>query len=250
MARQVFGVNPVLEALRAHPDEVERLLVADGAKPHALGEILSRARKASVRVENVPRDRLDRLAAGGVHQGLLAEVADFQYAELEDLLAPRPDGQAPLLLVLDGIQDPHNLGALIRSAHALGAHGVVVPQDRASGVTAVAAKASAGAVEHTKVAQVVNLARAVEQIKEAGIWTAAAVVDGDQLPWQLDLAGPSALVVGAEGKGVRPLVAKTCDHRVRIPMAGSLGSLNASAAGAVLLYEALRQRQRPDKPGK
>ncbi|MBS2027062.1 MAG: 23S rRNA (guanosine(2251)-2'-O)-methyltransferase RlmB [Deltaproteobacteria bacterium] len=241
MPRIIFGVNPVLEALRAHPDQVERILVAEGAKPHAIGEIHSRAGKARVRVETVPRNRLDAAAEGGVHQGVVAEVAEFKYVDLEDLLEGTSD-EPPLIVLLDGIQDPHNLGALIRSAHAFGADGVVIPQDRASGVTAVAAKASAGAVEHCKVARVVNLSRAVEQLKEANIWTAAAVVDGDKLPWELDLAGPSAIVIGAEGTGVRPLVAKTCDFRVRIPMAGSLGSLNASAAGATLLYEAMRQR--------
>lgn len=240
MSRIVFGVNPVLEALRAHPDQIERLLLADGAKPHALGEIMARAKKAGVRVDTVPRERLNTAAEGGVHQGVVAEVADFQYADLEDLL--EPENGTPLLVVLDGIQDPHNLGALIRSAYAFGANGVVIPQDRASGVTAVAAKASAGAIEHCPVARVVNLARAIEQIKEANIWTAAAVLDGDKLPWQLDLKGPSAIVIGAEGTGVRPLVAKTCDFRVKIPMLGQLGSLNASAAGAALLYEAVRQR--------
>jgi 23S rRNA (guanosine2251-2'-O)-methyltransferase len=244
MARTVFGVNPVLEVLRARPEEVERLLLADGAKPHALGEILSRAKKAHVRVEHVPRERLDRASEGGVHQGVIAEVAEFRYADdVETLLEAVPEGEAPLLLLLDGIQDPHNLGALIRSAHALGAHGVVIPQDRASGVTAVAAKASAGAVEHTRIARVVNLTRAVEQLKEAQLWIAAAVVGGDKLPWQLDLKGPSALVIGAEGSGVRPGVAKACDFRVTIPMASGVGSLNASAAGATLLYEALRQRK-------
>jgi len=246
VSRTVFGVNPVLEALRAHPEQVERVVFAEGAKPHALGEIRSRAQKAHVRVDQVPRARLDAQSEGGVHQGVLAEVADFAYAELEDLLEPR-EGPPPLLVLLDGIQDPHNLGALIRSAHAFGARGVVIPADRAVGVTAVAAKASAGAVEHCQVARVVNLARAVESLKEAGIWTAAAVVDGDTLPWQLDLAGPSALVLGAEGKGVRPLVARTCDFRVRIPMAGALGSLNASAAGAALLYEAHRQRTQSNR---
>jgi len=240
MSRLVFGVNPVLEALRAHPEKFERIVLAHGARPHAIGEIESRARKAKIRIETAARERLDAASEGGVHQGVLAELAEFEYAELEDLLEPAD--APPLLVLLDGIQDPHNLGALIRSAHAFGASGVVIPQDRAVGVTAVASKASAGATEHCRIARVVNLARAVEQLKSANIWTAAAVVDGDKLPWELDLAGPSALVIGAEGAGVRPLVAKTCDFRVRIPMAGALGSLNASAAGAVLLYEAMRQR--------
>jgi 23S rRNA (guanosine2251-2'-O)-methyltransferase len=242
MARRIFGVNPVLEALRAHPDNVERIILAEGAKQQALNEIILRASKARIRIEHVAREKLNTLAEGGVHQGVVADVADFKYTDLEDLLAERKDGDKQLLVMLDGIQDPHNLGALIRSAYAMGANGVVIPQDRAVGVTAVAAKASAGAVEHMPVARVVNMARAVDAAKEAGLWTAAAVIDGDKNPWDLDLVGASAIVIGSEGTGVRPGVVKACDFKVRIPMLGQLGSLNASAAGATLLYEAMRQR--------
>ena len=176
-----------------------------------------------------------------MHQGVGAELAEFQYAELEDLLAaPGP----AFLLVLDGVTDPQNLGALVRSAHALGAGGVVLPKDRAAGVTPAVFKAAAGALEHCPVARVTNLARAVEQMKEAGVWTVALAADGDKDLESLDLSGPIALVLGSEGSGVRPLVRKTCDHVARIGMAGNVGSLNVSAAGAIALHEVARKRKK------
>jgi 23S rRNA (guanosine2251-2'-O)-methyltransferase len=177
------------------------------------------------------------------HQGIVAVVADYRYREVEDILAAaRLAGKPPLLVLLDGVEDPHNLGAVVRSAHALGAHGVVIPRDRAASVTPSAAKASAGAVEHLPIVQVTNLVRAIEDLKEAGIWTVAAVPDGDQDLASVDLRGPIALVIGGEGQGVRPLVRKSCDHAARIPMEGRVGSLNASAAAAIAIYEAMRQR--------
>ena len=242
--RFVFGVNPVLEALRAHPDEVERLWVADGqvAKGPA-AEILSRAQKAKVRVDRASRERLASMAEGGVHQGVVAELKGFEYVELEDLLeAAEQSGRPALVCVLDGIQDPHNLGAILRSAYALGAHGVVLPKDRAAAITGAVAKASAGAVEHVKVARVVNLSRALETLKEAGLWIAAADPEGDRTIWDAPLDGPLAIVVGAEGKGVREGVLGHCDFRLQIPMAGRLGSLNASVSAGLLLYEVARQR--------
>ena len=170
---------------------------------------------------------------------LCAELAEFRYAELEDLLGkPRA-----LLLVLDGVTDPQNLGALVRSAHALGAQGVVLPKDRAAGIGPTAFKAAAGALEHCPVARVTNLSRALEQLKQAGIWTVALAGDGEKDLREIDLRVPVALVLGSEGSGVRPLVRKTCDHVARIPMAGRIGSLNVSAAGAIALYEAARQRR-------
>jgi 23S rRNA (guanosine2251-2'-O)-methyltransferase len=242
--RYVYGVNPVLEALRARADKVERLYLAEGQlAARAAAEILSRAREAGVRVERVPRERLASLAEGGVHQGVVAELRGFDYAELGDVLAAaEASGRPPLLVVLDGIQDPHNLGAIIRSAHALGAHGVVIPRDRAVPVTGAVAKASAGAVEHCPVARVVNLSRALEELKEAGMWVAAADPHSDQPLWGARLDGPLAVVVGAEGAGVREGVLKHCDLRLRIPMLGQVGSLNASVSAAILLYEAARQR--------
>jgi 23S rRNA (guanosine2251-2'-O)-methyltransferase len=174
----------------------------------------------------------------------VAVVADYRYREVEEILAAAAASKRPpLVVLLDGVEDPHNLGAIVRSAHALGAHGVVVPRDRAAGVTPSAAKASAGAVEHVPVARVTNLVRTLEELKEAGIWAVALVPDGDQDLAQVDMKGPTALVIGGEGQGIRPLVRKCCDHVARIPMVGRVGSLNASAAAAITLYEAARQRR-------
>ncbi len=242
--RYVFGVNPVTEALRARPEEIEHLFVAEGhlAESHA-AELFSRARDAGVRVHQVARERLAALAEGGVHQGVVAEVREYRYAEVADLLGiAEAAGQPALIVVLDGIQDPQNLGAIIRSAHALGAHGVVVPKDRAAGITGAVAKASAGAIEHCRVARVVNLSRALEELKEAGLWVAAADPKSAEPLWGARLDGPLAVVVGAEGEGVRRGVLEHCDLRLAIPMAGQVASLNASVSAAVLLYEAARQR--------
>ena len=232
MTRFVYGVNPVLEALRAHPQDVVRVMVERGKAE----KVLKAAQEAGVRVDEVGHDELHRRSRAGVHQGVGAELAEFRYAELEDLLG------STFLLVLDGVTDPQNLGALVRSAHALGAGGVVVPKDRAAGMTPAASKAAAGALEHCKVARVTNLVRALEQMKEAGLWTIALAADGEKDLGQIDLKAPTALVLGSEGQGVRPLVRKTCDHIARIPMLGRVGSLNVAAAGAIALYEVARQR--------
>jgi len=200
-------------------------------------------------VREAPREKLDRLAGTDRHQGVVAVVADYRYRELGELLeGARAAGAPPLVVVLDGIEDPQNLGAIIRSAHALGAHGVVIPKDRAAGITPAAAKASAGAVEHCPVARVTNLAQALERLKEAGVWTVATDASADEPISAVDLTVPTALVIGSEGAGVRPLVRRTCDRVARIPMQGKVGSLNASASAAIALYEVLRQRTAAKKP--
>ncbi len=240
LPRFVYGINPVLEALRAHPRDVLRVLIERGkdGKPSSGGDrIAQAAEQAGVRVEHAPFNEIQRRSAGGVHQGVGAELAEYGYVELADVIKP-----GAFLLVLDGVTDPQNLGALVRSAHALGAHGVVLPRDRAVGVTPAASKAAAGALEHCAVARVTNLTRALEQLKEAGVWTVALAADGAQELGEIDLTSPIAIVMGSEGAGVRPLVKKTCDHVARIPMAGKVGSLNVSAAGAIALYEVARQR--------
>jgi 23S rRNA (guanosine2251-2'-O)-methyltransferase len=248
--RLVYGVRPVLEALRARARDVNLILAAAGETQRGVREVIAAAGAAGVGVETKPRTVLDELAVGGSHQGVVAVVGEYPYADPEDLLAVARDrGEAPLLVVLDGVQDPQNLGALVRSAHVLGAHGLVVPQDRAAPVTPAAVKASAGATEHLRVARVVNLARALEGLKAAGLWVAGGVAEGGSAPWELDFTEPTALVVGAEGKGIRPLVLKHCDFQVRIPMVGQVASLNVAAAGAVLLYEAARQRLEARRAG-
>jgi 23S rRNA (guanosine2251-2'-O)-methyltransferase len=241
MARVVYGIHPVKEALKT--GRVQALFVLEGDSGPALREVHEAALKANV--QPIPRTRgaLDLLARNGVHQGVLALTGEYPYVEVYDLLeAAKRSGKPPLFLVLDSVQDPQNLGGLVRSAHVLGAHGLIIPRDRAVGVTATVVKAAAGATEHTPIAMVTNLARALEELKAASVWVAGAVAQGGEPPWKVDLKGPIALVLGAEGKGIRPLVLRGCDLLIQIPMAGRVASLNVGAAGACLLYEAVRQR--------
>jgi 23S rRNA (guanosine2251-2'-O)-methyltransferase len=242
--RIVYGLNPVRELLRAASAEASELWLAEGGTRGAAFADLERlGRKAGAKIRTAPRPKLDRLAGTDRHQGVVAVVADFRYADPEELLARAADsGRPPLLVVLDGVEDPHNLGAVIRSAHALGAHGVIIPKDRAVGVTPAVAKASAGAVERCPVARVTNVAQAIEGLKEAGVWSVALAADGDRPLRDTDLKGPIALVLGSEGEGLRPLVRRTCDLAACIPMTGDLDSLSVSASAAVALYEAARQR--------
>ena len=247
MSRFLYGLNPVLEALKAHPRDVVRVLLErgrDGRLTDAGERAVEAAATAGVRVEDAPRGELSRRSRSGVHQGVGAELAEFRYAELPDLLeAAGARGEPPFLLLLDGVTDPQNAGALARSAHALGAHGLVVPKDRAAGIGPAAFKAAAGALEHCPLARVTNLSRALEELKDAQVWSVALAPDGDRELSGIDLTSGVALVLGSEGKGIRPLVRKTCDHVARIPMAGSVGSLNVGAAGAIALYEVARQRR-------
>jgi 23S rRNA (guanosine2251-2'-O)-methyltransferase len=229
----VYGVRPVLEVLRTGRREVFEVLDATGND-----EIRRLALESGVRVSRTPRPEIDALARGGTHQGLAARCGPYPYVGLAGVLA-RP---APLLLaVLDGVTDPRNLGAVLRVADGAGASGVVIPKDRAAGVTAVAAKASAGASEHVRVTRETNLRRAIDLIKEAGVWIYAAG-EGGEVYTALDLSGPVALVFGSEGRGVRRLVREGCDGVASIPMLGRVESLNVSVAAAVMLYEARRQR--------
>ncbi|HSD18410.1 MAG TPA: 23S rRNA (guanosine(2251)-2'-O)-methyltransferase RlmB [Anaeromyxobacter sp.] len=244
--RVVYGLNPVREVLRAGGERLSELWLAEGGtRGAAFAELEQLGRAAGAKVRSAPRAKLERLAGTDRHQGVVAVVADFRYAEIRDVLAAaRASGRPPLLVVLDGVEDPHNLGAIIRSAHALGGHGVIIPKDRAVGVTPTVAKASAGAVERCPIARVTNVAKTIEALKEEGIWSVALAADGDAPLAQVDLAGPIALVLGSEGEGLRPLVRKTCDHAAHIPMIGDLDSLSVSASAAVALYEAARQRGR------
>jgi 23S rRNA (guanosine2251-2'-O)-methyltransferase len=250
----VYGVNPVVEVLTADPRAVERVYVAQGARVHDLDRIHELAKRAGVRVEHVPRDRVARLAGGGVHQGVVAQVGEAAYAEPEDLLAlARERGEEPLVLALDQVQDPVHLGASLRSAHLLGGHGVLIPKDRAVGLTPAAMKASAGAAARIPLARAVNLGRALEDLKKEGVWVIGADMDGEPCD-RADLTGPLCLVVGGEGKGLRPVIKGACDRVVSVPMTGEgVGSLSASSAAAVLLYEVSRQRRATrsgkDRPG-
>jgi 23S rRNA (guanosine2251-2'-O)-methyltransferase len=242
--RVVYGVNPVRELLGAEGEGPAELWVAEGAgRTGPLAVLAGEARARGAKVRTAPRARLDRLAGTDRHQGVVAVVADFRYAELGELLRRGGEGgPAPLLVVLDGVEDPHNLGAVIRSALAMGAGGVVIPRDRAAGVTPAVAKASAGAVERCPVTRVVNVAQTLGALGEAGIWSVALCQDAGRPLSSLDLRGPTALVLGSEGEGIRPLVRRSCDLEARIPMSGELESLSVSAAAAIALYEVARQR--------
>ena len=246
MPRYIYGIHPALEALRATPSEVERVLFAEEAQRGPLAEVSALARKLGLAIETVPRTRLAHLAGGGVHQGVVVRVAEFAYADLGDVIeAASAAGPGGLVMLLDGIEDPHNFGALVRSASALGAHGVVIGKDRAVGVTPTVVKSSAGAVAHIPIARVTNLARALGQLKDAGLWAVGADMSGDRFPEQVDMRTPTVLVVGSEGQGIRRIILEACDFRVRVPMTGPVSSLNASVAGAILLYEVGRQRRTP-----
>jgi 23S rRNA (guanosine2251-2'-O)-methyltransferase len=243
--RVIWGVHPVEELLRAGGERLSELWLAEGARSAALSQLERLAREAGARVKHARRERLDELAGVDRHQGVVAVLSGaFGYVELPSILAAAASaGVPPLLVILDGVEDPQHLGAIIRSAVAFGAHGVVIPRDRAVGVTGVVVKASAGVVARCQVARVVNVSRTIEDLKQAGVWSVALAADGDRELEQLDLKGPTALVLGSEGAGIRSLVRRSCDHVGRIGMVGQVESLSVSAAASVALYEVARQRR-------
>ncbi len=242
--RIVFGVRPVDELVRARPRDVSVVYVADGTRSPELERVVQTAKERGVWVEFRPRRLVAELAGAGVHQGIVAVTGAFRYVTVNDVLnAAKQAGEAPLLVLLDGITDPHNLGAIVRSAEVLGAHGVVIPARGAAPVTAGAVKASAGATERVRIAEVLNLLKAIDGLREAGVRVLGAGAGSGARLDQVDLRGPTALVVGAEGKGMREAVARRCDGLFHIPQRGEVSSLNASVAAAIALYEAARQRQ-------
>jgi len=244
----LYGVHPVEEALRSGARSLDHVMIArERRDDQKMLRIAEACRTAGVRVRFDNRDALDRLARSDTHQGIVAVARERKFAGISDLLAKR--GQYHFVLALDGIEDPHNLGALLRTAEGAGVDGVVIPERRSAPITATVVKASAGASEHVRVARVTNLVRALEELKANNIWCVGlderATVDYDQFDFRLDCA----LVLGREGEGLHDLVRRTCDHLVRIPMAGQVASLNVSVAGAVVMYEAARQRRAVNQPG-
>lgn len=236
----VHGVHPVTEVLATRPEAVERVWVADTARGPKVQRILDRARALGVRAERCPRRTIDRMAKGAVHQGVIAQVAELAYADLHALLERA--GAEALFVALDHVQDPVHLGTVMRSAHLLGAQGVIIPKDRAVGLTPVAVKASAGAAAHLPVARVTNLARALDELREAGLWIVGADMGGEPCD-RAKLDGPLCLVVGSEGSGLRRLTRARCDAIVSVPMVGAgVGSFSVSASASILLYEVHRQR--------
>ena len=238
----IEGRNAVIEALRAG-ETIDKIYLQKGETDKTLGHIASKARAAGVVVVEADRRKLDAMSRTHAHQGVIALAAVREYVSVESILqAARDKGEAPLLVVCDEISDPHNLGAIIRTAECAGAHGVVIPKRRSAGLTAVVAKTSAGAVAHVPVARVPNIPALLKDLKKQGVWVFGTAADGTTALYDADLKGPAAIVIGSEGDGMTRLAAENCDFLVSIPMRGKLNSLNASAAAEILLYEAVRQR--------
>lgn len=239
--RTIEGRRPVLEALEAG-SKITRILLQKGSSGKPVTEVLALAEKLAIPIEYRDKAAFEKLAVTRNHQGILAETSPFRYTPFEELLAARLE-EPPFLVLLDHVQDPHNLGALIRTAYAAGCHGVVIPERRAAQMTPAAVRTAAGAAEYLPVAQVVNIARCLDQCKEAGLWVYGADMGGETLYPKGDYKGAVALVIGSEGEGLTRLVKEKCDYLVRLPMRGKVASLNASVAGALLFYEVYRQRE-------
>ena len=236
------GRNAVTEALSAGRT-IDKLFVADGDTDRALGRICAMAKQAGAVVVPTDRRKLDYMSATGAHQGVIAMVAAHDYASIDDILKKAQDaGEPPLIVICDELSDPHNLGAIIRTAECAGAHGIIIPKRRSVGLTAVVGKASAGALEYMPVARVSNITAAIDTLKKAGVWVYGTAAEGSTTLYKADLKGAAAIVIGNEGQGMSRLVSDSCDFKVSIPMKGSISSLNASAAAAIMLYEAVRQR--------
>ena len=241
MSEQIEGRNAVLEAFRSGKC-VDKLFILGGCQDGPVRTIAREARKTDTIINYVSKERLDQLSETHAHQGVIAQVAAYDYSTVDEILARAEEkGEAPFLIILDNVEDPHNLGAIIRTANLAGAHGVIIPKRRAVGLTSTVAKTSAGAINYTPVAKVTNIVRTIEELKEKGIWFVCADMGGETM-YDLDLTGPMGLVIGNEGEGVSRLVREACDFTASIPMKGDIDSLNASVAAGVLAYEIVRQR--------
>lgn len=237
----IEGRNAVIEAFRAGKT-IDKVFIQDGCQDGPIRTILREARKADTIITFVKKERLDQMSETGKHQGAIAYSAAYEYGTVEEMLQKANDkGEAPFLILLDNIEDPHNLGSVIRTANQVGAHGVIIPKRRAVGLTATVAKASAGAINYTPVAKVTNLVKTIEDLKKQGIWFVCGDMDGESM-YSLDLTGPIGVVIGSEGEGISRLVKENCDFTAGIPMFGDIDSLNASVAMGVLSYEIVRQR--------
>jgi len=237
----IVGKNAVIEALKSERD-VNKILIAEGSQKGQMQTVIGLAKSENVLVQFVPKKKLDTLVDAN-HQGVVAQVAAYQYAEIDDLFAlAEKRNEAPFFLLLDEIEDPHNLGSIMRTADAVGAHGIIIPRRRAVGLTATVAKASTGAIEHIPVVRVTNMARAIDELKERGVWIAGTDAKGKEDYRQFDGTMPLGLVIGSEGKGMGRLIRDKCDFLIQLPMAGAVTSLNASVAAALLMYEVYRKR--------
>lgn len=242
MSEWLAGKNPVTEALKAERP-IEKLLIAEGVKPASVASITRMAKERGLVVQRVKRQKLDQLTGGAAHQGIVAIVSAHRYRELpEVMMRAQQQNEVPFLVVLDEIEDPHNLGSILRTADAAGVHGVIIPKRRSVGLTATVAKTSAGAVEYVPVVRVTNLARTLKELQKEGFWVTGAEASAEQSYTEVDFTVPTVLVIGSEGKGISRLVRENCDYLVHLPMKGEVNSLNASVAAALLMYEVLRKR--------
>jgi len=242
-AGYIEGRNAVTEALRANRP-LDKVYIAKGETDAALARIAAAAKEAGAVVVETDRHKLDAMSVTGAHQGVIAAAAVKEYSTVDDILKVAEErGEAPFIVVCDEVSDVQNMGAIIRTAEAAGAHGVIIPKRRSAGLTAVVSKTSAGAVEYIAVARVPNITATLKELKSRGVWVYGTAANGDSVLWETDLKGPAALVIGSEGDGMSRLVSETCDFRISIPMAGKVSSLNASASAAIVIYEAVRQRR-------
>ena len=243
MNDKIIGRNPVLEAIRSGRS-VDKILVKKGKYEGSIVPIIKKAKDAGIIIQEVERAKLDQIAEGENHQGVIAYVSAYDYVSVKDILdKAREKNEPPFVIICDKITDPHNLGAILRTANCVGAHGVIIPKRNSVGLNSVVAETSAGAVEYTPVAKVTNIANTIDSLKDEGLWIAAADMDGQEM-YDIDLKGSLGLVIGSEGEGISRLVREKCDFIASIPMAGEINSLNASVAAGVLMYEALRQRRK------
>lgn len=241
MEDKIIGRNPVLEAIKAGRS-IDKILIKKGKYEGSIIPVVKKAKEAGIIIQETERSKLDAVAEGGNHQGVIAYVSAYEYVSVADILnKAKEKGEAPFVIICDKITDPHNLGAIIRTANCVGAHGVIIPKRGSAGLNSAAVKTSAGAVEYTGVAKVTNISDTIEKLKKEGLWIAAADMDGQPM-YEVDLKGALGIVIGSEGEGVSRLVKEKCDFIVSIPMRGEINSLNASVAAGVVMYEALRQR--------
>lgn len=237
----IVGRNPVLEILKGEK-KIEKILILKGGLKGSINKIIAIARDRNITIEEVDRTKLDHISQGNIHQGVAALIGPYKYSTVDEILKKANKlNQPPFLLILDGIEDPHNLGAILRTAECAGVHGVIIPKRRAAQVTGGVYKSSAGAVEHILLARVTNISDTIEELKEKGLWIYGADIDGEDY-YQVELTGPVALVIGSEGKGISRLVKEKCDFLLKIPMYGQVSSLNASNAASILIYEVVRQK--------
>ena len=238
----IIGRNAAMEALKSNKT-IEALYVTNGPKEGSINAIINLEKDKKIVIKEVDKKKLDLMAAGNVHQGVIARITPYEYFEVKDILEDaKQKNEAPFIIILDELEDPHNLGSIVRTAETCGVHGIIIPKRRNVGVTPTVYKSSAGAIEHVKIAKVTNINNTIDELKEEGVWVYGADIEGKEYSYEVDFSGPCALIIGSEGRGISKLTLKKCDKLVKIPMIGKINSLNASVAGGIMMYEVLKGR--------